>query len=93
VEYPSRLAALSDLNDKIAEAEREVARWTRVVERMSAAREPTRAARSFLRVAQDDLDRLDRARDVLLEGEEREPRGRSAPSLVAAPADGRRARK
>ena len=31
--------------------------------------------------------------DLLLEGEEREPRGRSAPSPVAAPADGRRARK
>jgi hypothetical protein len=37
VEYPSRLAALSALNDKIAEAETEVGRWVRVVERMSAA--------------------------------------------------------
>ncbi len=68
--YPSRLTALADLNARIAEAERVVARWERVVERMNAAGEPTRKAREFLRAARDDLDCLDRARDVLLEGDE-----------------------
>jgi hypothetical protein len=75
-----RLRALSDLNANIAEAEREVARWERVVERMNAAGEPTRKAREFLRAARDEPDRLDRARDVLLEGggeREEEPRERS----------------
>lgn len=70
MEYPSRLAALSDLNAGIAKAEAEVARWERVVERMNAAGEPTRAARGFLRAARDDLERLDRSRDALLGGDE-----------------------
>ncbi len=70
MQHQLRLRALADLNARITEAETEVARWERVVERMNAAGEPTRAARSSLRVAQDDLDRLDRARHVLLEGEE-----------------------
>ncbi len=68
--YPSRLATLADLNARIAAAEREAARWERVVERLNAAGEPTRAARNCLRAAQDDLDRLDGTRDVLLEGDE-----------------------
>ncbi len=68
--YPSRLAALADLNARIAAAEREAARWERVVERLNAAGEPTRAARNCLRVAQYDLDRLYRTRDVLLERDE-----------------------
>ncbi len=67
--YPSRLATFADLNARIAAAEREAARWERVVERLNAAGEPTRAARDCLRAAQDDLDRLDRTRDVLLEGD------------------------
>ena len=81
MEYPSRLATLADLNARIAAAEREAARWERVVERLNTAGEPTRAARNCLRAAQDDLDRLDGARDVLLEGDEG-GRGeeRSAPS-------------
>ncbi len=70
MEYPSRLATLADLNARIAAAEREAARWERVVERLNAAGEPTRAARDCLRAAQDDLDRLDGTRDVLLEGDE-----------------------
>jgi hypothetical protein len=70
VEYPSRLAALPELNAKIAKAETEVARWTRVIGRLSATGEPTRTARTFLRVAQDDLERLDRSRDALLGGDE-----------------------
>ncbi len=70
MEYPSRLATLADLNARIAAAEREAARWERVVERLNAAGEPTRAARNCLRAAQDDLDRLDGTRDVLLEGDE-----------------------
>jgi hypothetical protein len=70
VSHPSRLAVLSDLNARLARAETEVARWEGVVERLNAAGEPTRAARNCLRAAQDDLDRLDRARDVLLEGGE-----------------------
>jgi hypothetical protein len=37
---------------------------------MSAAGEPTHKAREFLRAAQGEVDRLDRARDVLLEGDE-----------------------
>ena len=82
MEYQPRLRALADLNARIGEAETEVTRWTRMVERMNAAGEPSRAARSFLRVAQDDLDRLDRARDVLLEGGEDEPgEERSLPSV------------
>jgi hypothetical protein len=68
--YPSRLAALSDLTARIEEAEREVHRWEGVIERLSAAGEPTHKAREFLRAAQDEVDRLDRARDVLLEGGE-----------------------
>ena len=81
--YPSRLATLADLNARIAAAEREAARWERVVERLNAAGEPTRAARDRLRVAQDDLDRLDGTRDVLFGGDEG-GRGeeRSAPSLL-----------
>jgi hypothetical protein len=70
MQHQLRLRALADLNAKIAEAETEVARWERMVERMNAAGEPTRAARNCFRAAQDDLDRLDRARDVLLEGDE-----------------------
>jgi hypothetical protein len=53
VSYPSRLAALAHLNAEMAEAE--VSRWERVVERLSAAGDPTRAARNCLRAAQDDL--------------------------------------
>ncbi len=68
--YPSHLATLAHLNAEMAEAKAEAARWERVVARMSAAGEPTRAARNCLRAAQDDLDHLDRARDVLLEGDE-----------------------
>ncbi len=72
--HPSRLAALSDLNARIAKAEAEVGRWERVVERLNAAAEPTRAARSFLRVARDDLERLEGARDALLaDDDERQP--------------------
>ena len=79
--YPSRLAALAHLNAEMAKVEAEVSRWERVVERLSAAGDPTRAARNCLRAAQDDLDRLDGTRDVLLEGDEG-GRGeeRSAPS-------------
>jgi len=62
------LAALSDLNARLARAETEVARWEGVVERLNAAGEPTRAARGFLRAARDELDRLVGARDALLEG-------------------------
>ena len=75
-----RLRALFDLSANIAEAEREVARWERVVERMSAAGESTRKAREFLRAARDEPDHLDGARDVLPEGgggREEEPRERS----------------
>lgn len=79
--YPSRLAALSDLTARIEEAEREVHRWEGVIERMSAAGEPTHKAREFLRAAQGEVDRLDRARDVLLEGDEGgRGEGRPAPS-------------
>ena len=67
--HPSRLAALSDLNARIAKAEAEVGRWERVVERLNAAGEPTRAARGFLRLARDELERLDGARDALLAGD------------------------
>ncbi len=67
--YPSRLAALANLNAEMAKAEAEVGRWERVVERMGAAGEPTHKAREFLRTAQDKVDHLDRARDVLLEGD------------------------
>ncbi len=64
------LRTLADLDAAIAKAEAEVARWTRVVERMSAAGEPTRAARRFLRVARDELERLDRQGDALLGSDE-----------------------
>jgi hypothetical protein len=81
MQHQPRLQALADLNAKIVEAETEVARWERMVERLNAAGEPTRAARNCMRAAQDDLDRLDRARDVLLEGDEGgRGEGRSAPS-------------
>jgi hypothetical protein len=65
MQHQPRLRALADLDARIAKAETEVARWTRVVERMGAAGEPTRAARGFLRAARDDLERLDRRRDAL----------------------------
>jgi hypothetical protein len=68
--HQPRLRALADLDDRIAKAEAEVTRWVRVVERMGAAGEPTRAARSLLRVARDELERLDRARDTLSGGED-----------------------
>jgi DNA-binding transcriptional LysR family regulator len=70
MQHQPRLQALADLDAEIAKAETEVARWARVVERMSAAGEPTRAARGFLRVAQDDLRRLDEARNALSGGED-----------------------
>jgi hypothetical protein len=76
MQHQPRLQALADLDAGIARAEAEVARWVRVVERMGAAGEPTRAARRFLRGAQDELERLDRARDALLGGGEER---RSAP--------------
>jgi hypothetical protein len=65
MQHQPRLQGLADLDDKVAKAETEVTRWTRVVERMSAAGEPTRAARGLLRAARDELERLDRQRDAL----------------------------
>jgi hypothetical protein len=70
MQHQPRLQALADLDAEIAKTETEVARWARVVERMSAAGEPTCAARGFLRVAQDDLRRLDEARNALSGGED-----------------------
>ena len=68
--YQPHLRVMADLNAEMAKAETEVARWEKVIERMSAAGEPTHKAREFLRAAQGEVDRLDRARDVLLEGDE-----------------------
>ena len=70
MQHQPRLRVLAYLDAEIVRAEAEVVRWTRVVESMSAAGEPTRAARLFLRVVRSDLERLDRRRDALLEGGE-----------------------
>jgi len=77
--HQPHLRVLADLNAEMAKAEMEVGRWERVVERMGAAGEPTHKAREFLRAAQGEVDRLDRARDVLLEGDEGE-RGEERPA-------------
>jgi hypothetical protein len=76
--YQPHLRVMANLNAEMAKAEREVARWEKVIERMGAAGEPTHKAREFLRGAQDEVDRLDRARDVLLEGEDGPGEGRPA---------------
>ena len=81
MQHQPRLRALADLDAEIAKAEAEVARWVRMVERMGAAGEPTRAARGFLRVAQDDLERLDRARDALSGGGDDRRTRRASASL------------
>ena len=80
--YQPRLRVVADLNAEMAKAETEVARWEKVIERMSAAGEPTHKAREFLRAAQGEVDRLDRARDVLLEGGDGPGEERPLPSAL-----------
>ncbi len=64
-QHQPRLRPSANLDSRIKAAEAEGARWTRVVERMNAAGEPTRAARGLLRAARNELKRLDRSRDTL----------------------------
>jgi hypothetical protein len=72
MKHQSRLAAVAEVNLQIAHAEAVVAHYARMVERprKGADEDAPRWAEGKLRAAQERLERLGRAREAILAGEE-----------------------